>query len=193
MNLRRAPRLPFASKPSRRSRRTGAGEGEGAFTLVELILVMTVIVVSVSVVAPTLKNFFHGRTLDSEARRLLALTRAGQARAVSEGVPMVLWVDSQKNAYGLEAEPGYEDQDAKAENFSLASDLQVQVVNAGSASAVNATNLIHADLPQIRFLPDGGYDANSPAAVGLLSQDGTSLWLAQSRNHVNYEIRTQPN
>jgi hypothetical protein len=136
-----------------------------------------------------LKNFFHGRSLDSEARRLLALSRVGQTRAVSEGVPMVLWVDPTKKSYGLEAEPGYEDHDPKAQDYSVASDLQIQVVNAAGKSAISSTNLIHADLPQIRFLPDGSYDDSSPAAVALSSQDGTALWLAQSPNHLNYEIR----
>ena len=70
---------------------------------------------------------------------------------------------------------------------------QIQVVNAAGKSAVNSTNLIHASLPQIRFLPDGSYDDNSPQAVALQSEDGTALWLAQSRNHLNYEVRSQPN
>src|SRR5207253_10956500 len=42
------------------------------FTLIELILVMTILTIAVSLTAPALANFFRGRTLDSEARRLLA-------------------------------------------------------------------------------------------------------------------------
>jgi len=106
---------------------------------------------------------------------------------------MVLWVDPTKKTYGLEAEPGFEDHDTKAQDYSVAEDLQIQVVNAAGKSAVNSTNLTHATLPQIRFLPDGSYDDNSPAALALLGQDGSALWLAQSRNHLNYEIRSQPN
>src|SRR6266850_7421868 len=64
-----------------------------AFTLMELILVMTVLAVAVWIAAPALANFFRGRTLDSEARRFLSLTRHGQSRAVAEGVPMELWLD----------------------------------------------------------------------------------------------------
>src|SRR4051794_2206607 len=63
-----------------------------AFTLIELILVMTVLTIPASITAPALANFFRGRTLDSEARRILALTRQGQNRAVSEGLPMELWL-----------------------------------------------------------------------------------------------------
>src|SRR5258708_17615444 len=88
----------------------------GAFTLIELILVMTILAIAVSITAPALANFFRGRILDSEARRLLGLTHQGQSRAVSEGVPMDLWLDSAQNTYGLEAEPSFEPTDAKAVN-----------------------------------------------------------------------------
>ena len=88
--------------------------GLAAFTLIELILVMAILTLAVSITAPALSNFFRGRTLDSEARRLLALSREGQSRAVSEGVPMELWFDTKQGIYGLEAEPSFEPQDAKA-------------------------------------------------------------------------------
>src|SRR5438270_8363826 len=65
-----------------------------AFTLVELILVMTLLLIVMCVALPSLKGFFRGRNLDSEARRFLSLARYGQSRAVSEGVPMVLWIDA---------------------------------------------------------------------------------------------------
>ena len=59
---------------------------------------MAILTITVSIAAPALSNFFRGRSLESEARRLLALTRQGQSRAVSEGVPMDLWVDMAKGA-----------------------------------------------------------------------------------------------
>src|SRR5215813_10242713 len=58
-----------------------------AFTMIELILVMTILTIAVALTAPSLANFFRGRALESEARRLLALSRQGQNRAVSEGIP----------------------------------------------------------------------------------------------------------
>src|SRR5215831_89969 len=64
-----------------------AVQTQDAFTLIELILVMAILTVAVAITAPALSNFFHGRSLDSEARRLLSLTRQGQSRAVSEGLP----------------------------------------------------------------------------------------------------------
>src|SRR5215510_12544423 len=94
-----------------------------AFTLIELILVMTILTIAVSLTAPALANFFRGRTLDSEARKLLSLTRLGQSRAVSEGIPMQLWLDAVDGKYGLEAEPSYEETDPKAVEISLDSGL----------------------------------------------------------------------
>src|SRR5882724_1162128 len=123
---------PWAKSTDRRFLRV---QRAGAFTLIELILVMTILAIAVSITAPALANFFRGRTLDSEGRRLLGLTRQGQSRAVSEGVPMELWIDSAHSAYGLEAEPSYEPNDAKAVNITLDSDLQVQVENLNAASA----------------------------------------------------------
>ena len=174
-----------------------------AFTLIELICVMTLLVVVAGLSAPKLGNFFRGRTLDSEARRLLSLTRHGQSRAVSEGVPMVLWVDAKQRSYGLEADSSYEDRDPKAEEFSVDQSLQIEAINVGAANmstvlprtmSVNSvTSSQHRNLPGIRFQPDGSVEATSPQLVQLTDRNGASLWLAQSTNRSNYEIRNNSN
>jgi prepilin-type N-terminal cleavage/methylation domain-containing protein len=175
------------------------------FTLIELILVMALLTVVISLTAPKLSRFFHGRTLDSEARRLLALTRSGQSRAVSEGIPMDLWVDAEQGTFGLEAEPSYETSDPKAVDFTLDGGLQIEVVNktvvapanpvsrsrqAISTASVQRVNLVHASLPTIRFLPDGSVGEASPQMLHLTSPDSGSLWLAQARDGLTYEIRS---
>src|ERR1035441_3262771 len=139
-----------------------AHQARHGFTLIELILVMALLTVVISLTAPRLSRFFHGRTLDSEARRLLALTRSGQSRAVSEGIPMDLWVDTEQGRFGLEAEPSYDTTDPKAVNFTLDGGLQLQVVNKtvvaptitmnraqqASTASVPRVNLVHASLPR---------------------------------------------
>ena len=183
-----------------------AGGARRGFTLIELILVMALLTVVISLTAPRLSRFFHGRTLDSEARRLLALTRSGQSRAVSEGIPMDLWVDTEEGTFGLEAEPSYETSDPKAVDFELDSGLQLEVVaktvaapantvtmnrnQQASIASVARVNLVHASLPTIRFLPDGSIGEASPQKLHLTSTDGGSLWLAQSRDGLSYEIRS---
>jgi type II secretion system protein H len=166
------------------------------FTLVELLLVMAVLVMALSIAAPSLGGFFHGRTLDSEAQRLLALVHAGQSRAVSEGAPMVLWVDTAQRTYGLEEEPGWVDQDPKAEQFTLDEDLQLDVIRNTSAKPSAPRPGTEAiarnkgrNLPQIRFLTDGSVDETSLRAVHLTDRNNTSLYLAQTQDRLNYEIK----
>jgi type II secretion system protein H len=155
-----------------------------AFTLIELILVLALLVVITSLAAPAMSNFIRGRALDSEARRLFALMHAGQSRAVSEGMPMVLWVDEKQGAYGLQAETTGQTGDSKAENLSVDSTLQIAVLTTGLGTPTTFNNL-----PAIRFLADGTVDENSPQTLQLTDAAGVSRWLIETRNHTGYEIR----
>lgn len=179
-----------------------------AFTLIELILVMAILTMAVSVTAPSLAHFFRGRTLDSEARRLLALTRNGQNRAVAEGIPMNLWFNTTQKTLGLDAEPSFETADPRAVEFSLDSSVELAVVKQPTVSSL-ATNtsriqpistasvlpqkLTHPGLPTIRFLPDGTVGDDSPRSLRLTSRDGVSLWVAMAPDRLSYEIRHSEN
>ena len=154
------------------------------FTLIELILVLALLVIITSLAAPAMSNFIRGQALDSEARRLMALIHAGQSRAVSEGLPMVLWVDEKQGAYGLQAETTGRNGDPKAENLALDASLQIAVVNTGSAGTTK-----FGGLPAIRFLPDGTVDENSPQTLRLMDARGHALWLIESRDHNGYEVQ----
>ncbi|HTV41646.1 MAG TPA: prepilin-type N-terminal cleavage/methylation domain-containing protein [Candidatus Sulfotelmatobacter sp.] len=153
-----------------------------AFTLIELVLVMALLVVAVCMVAPRLSDFVRGRALDSEARRLLALTNAGESRAVSEGMPMVLWFNQKQNVLGLEVETPPKGGDTKAENVSVSESVVISPVNKGVSGMTTFNHL-----PAIRFLPDGTVDENSPQNVQL-TENGDTLWLVELQNHTGYEI-----
>jgi prepilin-type N-terminal cleavage/methylation domain-containing protein len=153
-----------------------------AFTLIELVMVMALLVVAVCMVAPRLSDFVKGRALDSEARRLLALTNAGESRAVSEGMPMMLWFDGKQNSCGLDTETPPKGGDTKAENISISDSVAIAPVNTGS-SAMTTFN----HLPAIRFLPDGTVDTGSPRTVQL-TQGNDTLWLIELQNRTGYEI-----
>lgn len=176
----------------RDARRTSAGESRhsslvtrhSAFTLIELILVLALLVVITSLVAPAMSNFIRGRAIDSEARRLAALMHAGQDRAVSEGLPTLLWVDEKAGVYGLESETPGQNGDPKAETLSLDSTLRIAVVNNTASAPPMLRNL-----PAIRFLADGYVDEKSPQMLRLIDYAGASLWLVESQNRTGYEIR----
>jgi len=143
---------------------------------------MALLVVAVSIVVPRMANFVRGRALDSEARRMVALIDAGQARAVSEGMPMVLWFNEKQNVCGMEAETSPKGGDPKAEDLTISDSVQITPVASGSQSGTTFNHL-----PAIRFLPDGTIDENSPATLRL-TEGNDALWLTQLQNHSGYEI-----
>ena len=157
-----------------------------AFTLIELILVMTLMAILASFALPSLSHFFRGREVNSETRQLLSLTHEAQSRAVSEGFPMLLWIDTQDRSYGLTAETttqrGNSDVDPRAEDFAFSDKVQVDAPNA-TAIPVNGKNL-----PAIRFLPDGTIDETSPRGIRVIGLNGDVLWLMQATNHLEYAV-----
>ena len=154
-----------------------------AFTLIELILVLALLVIVTSIAVPRMSGFIRGRALDSESRRLMSLMHAAQSRAVSEGAPMMLWVDEKAGGYGLAAETSGQNGDAKAEDLNVDSTLQIAVLNLGTGEQTTFKNL-----PAIKFLPDGTVDENSPQTLKLTDTAGFSRWLAETKLRTGYEI-----
>ena len=175
---------------------------------------MALITIVVSVSLPSLKGFFKGRDLDSEARRFLSLTRYGASRAVAEGVPIELYVDTQQKLYGLRAQAGFLEQDTKRVEYKLPAELSFEVTAAPQKKASGEDNLDNPDeqflnnledtsdsgnpIKIIRFNSDGFIGDKSPAAVLLRQRDpgapegadGEAIAIAQSATRLNYEIRT---
>jgi prepilin-type N-terminal cleavage/methylation domain-containing protein len=188
--------------------RPGRGS-PGGFTLLELILVLALLLTVVGFAAPTLARFFRGRGLDSEAQRFLALTRYGQSRAVAEGIPMVVWADPEQRLYGLEAEFTYTEYDDRAIEFPVDDELEMEVGQLLTATALaqelpnlptqpalpNSQRSGSAkDLILLRFTPDGGLGTTNPEWVSFRrvheGDEDSTLWVAQSRTRLSYEIRT---
>jgi type II secretion system protein H len=169
-----------------------------AFTLIELILVMVLMLTVMSIAAPSLSKFFRGRNLDSEARRIVSLTRYGQSRAVSEGVPMTLWINAKQGIYGVTEEAGYNDTDPKELQFDLARDVTMEFADmpllppvAGRSGAAGPNAASHRKEPMIRFTPDGYIGETSPQSIVLRESTGSEvLWITQTTNRLSYEIET---
>lgn len=177
-----------------------AALGRGAatragFTLIELILVLALLAIVLAVSSPALSRFFKGRGLESEARRFLALTRAAQSRAVSEGVPMVVWLDTKQRNYGLNADKSYVEDDPNAVEFAMDTTLQIDARFSAEASFANRAaafkneKLNASGLYLLHFNPDGFVSLSSPEAVMFRQGKDAELWVAQSRNRLNYEIQ----
>jgi type IV fimbrial biogenesis protein FimT len=171
-----------------------------AFTLIELILVMALLTVVIGLASPALSRFFRGRSLDTEAGRFLALTRYGQSRAVSSGLPMVLWIDRTEGEYGLREEDGFgpdagqvrigtgrdtnDQEDKKPMEYQLAKDLNFDIDN---------NERITNGLAAIHFSPDGSIDETSLKLVFIRGRDNAVIPIVQSRNRLHYEIGDRTN
>lgn len=184
--------------PARAVRRSHRG-----FTLLELILVMAILTIGFGVAAPALSRFFRGRSLESEARRLHALIRYAQERAVSEGMPMNLTLDGPQKHIVLAAEPGYATEDSKKVEVEMDSEMEMETLNTNtvsrssmpadpwSRSSTGRNQNTAPSLPTIRLLPDGTIADSSPQVVRLTGRDGITLFVGQNRNRMGYEIREQ--
>jgi type II secretion system protein H len=167
------------------------------FTLIELILVMTLLAMVFSLAAPSLSRFFRSRSVDSEARRFLSLTRAAQSRAVTEGVPMILWLETKQRTYGLNADRSFLEEDPKAEQFSLDATIELDArfsadaINAAQSSQFKSDRMNEGSLYVLRFTPDGFIALSSPETVIFRQKDNAEMWVTQSRNRLNYEIQTR--
>jgi type II secretion system protein H len=166
-----------------------------AFTLVELILVMTMMLIAVAVIAPSLKGFVHGRTLDVEARQFLSLTRYGQSRAIAEGIPVELWINPRQERYGLQALSGYTEARTNPVVFNM--DQTIQITFSAPSTVLIRSNywtqavVQSGAVTKIRFQPDGFISDTSPENIFFRQQStGEEMWIAENPTHLRYELQT---
>ena len=179
---------------------TEHGGRHGAFTLVELILVMAIMVSVISLLTPKLSGFFGTRTAESEVGRFLSLTRLAQSRAVGQGVPMMVWVDPKTGTYGLKEEPGYNDNDPKAIDYTVADSLTMDIMrntppraSANSQTARIVSGQVRGSVNRtaaIHFLTDGTINtATSVGAVSFQHNQDPAIWVGPSTNWLSLEVQ----
>lgn len=195
--------------PARRGRFVAVPRPAG-FTLIELILVMAILAAVMAVSAPSLGRFFRGRNLDSEAYRLLALTRYAQERAVTEGIPMILWFDIPARRYGLMADPSWSlaasgsragniatmnlgnqnttrtvlQDDPRASDFGIAEDVELEVQTATvlrTQGSLDIQELPIVSRPLLRFQPDGFIPLSGPDWILIRSRTSAGSEADSSR------------
>jgi len=156
---------------------------------------MALLGIVLAISTPSLSRFFRTRNLDSEARRFLSLTRAAQSRAVSEGVPMVVWFDTKQRLYGINADKTFVESDTKAEQFNVDESVEIEVVQSAMARLTSQASQFKSDkqltsgIYTMRFNPDGFASPSSPEAVVFRQGKENELWVAQGRNRLSYEIQ----
>lgn len=149
------------------------------FTLIELIFVMALLATVMAIAAPKLSRFVQGRDLTEESRRFLALTRYARSEAVSQGIPMALWIAPAENRYGLR--PLIALGDARRANVSYALAKGVEFL-------ISEDDLDEAGEVSVRFWPDGDIEAGSLDAVALLDRSGFSVSIVRGDYGTGYRL-----
>ena len=145
---------------------------------------MALLSIVIAIGAPRLAKFFHGQTVQEEGQRLLALTRYGQSRAASEGLPMILWMNPANGTYGLRVQDGFSVAGTttpagtgKDVSYRLGDGLRFQFEQGVALPQQGAS---------ILFAPDGSIGETSLRRVVIEQDDGDWSAIAEAENHLSY-------
>ncbi|MBN1517808.1 prepilin-type N-terminal cleavage/methylation domain-containing protein [Candidatus Sumerlaeota bacterium] len=163
---------------SRIGRQTDLARARRAMTLVELIIVMGLLALLMGIAAPRLSGFIGGRGLRDEARRFQGLTRYAANSAVSRSAPMILWLNSESGAYGLDIATGFEQDDWGPLQFQLSDGCRFEV----DPSAADDKGQV-----EIRYEPDGNVDADSLTEVRIWRLDKEFITIRRETNGNEFE------
>lgn len=149
-------------------------------------------------IAATMGGFFRGRALNFEARRMLSLAHYGQSRAVTEGVPVVLWINAKDSTYGVAVQSSFNtpDDDSRPVTYTAEASLKLEtplVTDAETSEQDDEKLGIPEDIVAIRFNPDGFVDESSVHKITIRQGDDAALDLVATENHFGYEIRPASN
>jgi prepilin-type N-terminal cleavage/methylation domain-containing protein len=185
------------SRQSNPSLAVSVGRARRAFTLIELIFVLVLLTIGALFVTANMTSFFRGRVLNFEARRMLSLTHYAQSRAVSEGVPVILWINPTASTYGLSVQSSFSDpgEDTRAVSYKAESSLTFEVPT-GVTPPISEQDderlgITDEALSFIRFTPDGFFDDSSVSKIIIRAGSVPGLELVPMLNRLGYEIRPE--
>jgi prepilin-type N-terminal cleavage/methylation domain-containing protein len=150
-----------------------------AFTLVELIIVMGLLALAAGIAAPMLARSLRGRSISEEAQRFIALTEYGRDEAVSQGVPMTVWIDPGGQRFGVEPKEGFEGDTSRSREFALNPDIFIKadrILKGGSVSIA------------AEYAPDGAPATSNVDALSLEDRFGNVVNITRTRDLWSYEI-----
>ena len=151
-----------------------------AFTLVELIVVMALLALVAGVCRRLRSRARCGSAISTaEAARFLAATEYGRDEAVSQGVPMIVWIDAKTRRFGIEAKSGFIGDTTRDREFTLHSDVEFELEK---AIGRNAT------VQPIEFAPDGAPATTNVESVILKDRFASVIAIARTTDGWSYEI-----
>lgn len=149
------------------------------FTLVELIIVMALLAVVAAIAVPSLSGSLRQRSLNEEASRVLALTEYGRDEAVSQGVPMTIWINPQSQRFGVEPKAGFDGDESRSKDFALNPDLHFEIERSATRNGL---------IDAVEFSPDGAVASSSVDAMRLVDRFNSAVTIARTADGWAYEI-----
>jgi hypothetical protein len=140
---------------------------------------MAVLATVLALAAPRLSGFMWGRNLQEEGRRMFALSRYGRSVAVSQSIPVQLWVNPETRTYGLAASTGFTLEDEKEHEYMLPDGFQFEV---------DTALLDEMGRGYVSFWPDGTIDDESLTHVIVRGRDNEAVALVQKDFIAGYEL-----
>jgi type II secretion system protein H len=160
--------------------RSSRAQSRSGFTLVELIFVMALLAMMLAFAAPSLSRSIRDRHLKQEGTRVVALTEYARNEAVSQGVPMIVWIDAPAGRFGAEPKTAYGGDLSRDREFRVGSDIRVEVDKTSLSSGTVTT--------AVEFTPDGTPDPTSAESVRLIDRFNEVLTIARTTDGWGYEV-----
>ncbi len=151
-----------------------------AFTLVELIIVMALLAIVTAIAAPSLGRSMKERNLPDEVTRLLSATEYARSEAISQGVPMVVWVDLEGHRLGIEPKTGFEGEPSRNREYVWNADVHMETDQ--KATVGKTVNLME-------FAPDGSLAETSVESVKVADRFGAAMTVVRTTDRWAYEIQ----
>ncbi len=137
-------------------------------------------VLMLALIAPSLSNSLRQHNLEQAAAQYLAVTEYARDEAVSQSVPMTVWINPVNGRYGASPQTGYPAAAGRSREYHLAENLHFAQSNAVGA----ADGILTAAL----FDPDGTLDTSSLSGINILDRDNHTISVTQRTDGDGYEI-----
>lgn len=140
---------------------------------------MALLVIVMAISAPSLSRSMRQRHLSDEAARFVALTEYSRNEAVSQGVPMTVWIDPAGGRFGVEAKTGFDGSEDRNREFKVNPDIHFELTN-----AVTSRSVVEA----AEFSPDGAPSTASLDTLRLVDRFDSAIAIAKTSDGWGYEV-----
>ena len=152
------------------------------FTLVELVVVMALLAIVAALSVPAMSRSIRARNLNGEAVRFIAATEYGRDEAVSQGVPMTVWIDPATQRFGVEPRAGFEGVESRNREFAVNADIHFEMDSAAAGGGI---------VQAVEFAPDGVPTTASLETVRLVDRFESEVIVVRTKDGWSYEIQKE--